>query len=89
MPIKTTIHGWQWNAGTLTPLVHKISALALVDPPQTCTSMRSFIGAFKALSKCIPGYASLISPLEDAIKGLQGQNKIQWTDSLLGHFENC
>ena len=53
-PIRTTILGWQWNAGTLTPCVHKISALAMVEPPKTCSSMRSFIGAFKALSKCIP-----------------------------------
>ena len=50
-PIKTIILGWLWNSGTLTPCAHKISALAVVDPPQTCSSMRSFIGAFKALSK--------------------------------------
>ena len=88
-PIRTTILGWQWNAGTLTPSIHKISTLALVQPPATCSSMRSFIGAFKALSKCIPSYASLISPLEDSIKGLQGQSKIQWSESLSSHFENC
>ena len=88
-PIKTTILGWEWNAGTLTPCVHKISALAVVEPPKTCSSMRSFIGAFKALSKCIPKYASLVSPLEDSIKGLQGQQKIQWTSCLNEQFENC
>ena len=88
-PIRTTILGWQWNAGTLTPCIHKISALAVVEPPKTCSSMRSFIGAFKALSKCIPSYASLIAPLEDSIKGLQGQHKIQWTARLTDHFENC
>ena len=88
-PLRTTILGWQWNAGTLTPSAHKISALALVEPPQTCSSMRSFIGAFKALSKCIPGYASLIAPLEDSIKGLQGQHKILWNVGLKDHFENC
>ena len=88
-PIRTTILGWQWNSGTLTPCIHKISALAVVEPPKTCSSMRSFIGAFKALSKCIPGYASLVAPLEDSIKGLQGQHKIQWSVSLRDHFENC
>ena len=88
-PIKTTILGWQWNAGTLTPCVHKISALAVVEPPKTCSSMRSFIGAFKALSKCIPKYASLVSPLEDSIKGLQGQQKIQWNSCLNDQFDKC
>ena len=88
-PVKTIILGWQWNAGTLTPCVHKISALALAEPPQTCSAMRSYIGAFKALSKCIPCYASLISPLEDSIKGLQGQNKITWNFCLTEQFENC
>ena len=88
-PIKTVILGWQWNAGTLTPCTHKISALSLAEPPKTCSSMRSFIGAFKALSKCIPRYASIISPMEDAIKGLQGQQKIVWDDKLIQQFHLC
>ena len=44
--------------------------------------MRSFIGAFKAVSRCIPGYATLVSPLEDAIKGLQGSQTINWSQDL-------
>ena len=90
-PFRTTILllGWQWNTGTLTRTAHKISALALVEPPQTCSSMRSFMGAFEALSKCTPGYASLITSLENSIKGLQGQHKILWNVGLKDHFENC
>ena len=48
--------------------------------------MRSFIGAFKALSKWIPGYASLIAPLEVSIKGLQDQQRIDCTEELTSHF---
>ena len=44
--------------------------------------MRSFIGAFKAVSRCIPGYATLVSPLEDAIKGLQGSQTINCSQDL-------
>ena len=88
-PIQTTILGWQWRQGTLTPCEHKVSPLTKVSPPKTCTSMRSFIGAFKALSKCIPRYASLVAPLENSIKGLQGQQQIQWTDDLHAHFSRC
>ena len=48
--------------------------------------MRSFIGAFKALSKWIPEYASLIAPLEVSIKGLQDQQRIDCTEELTSHF---
>ena len=85
-PKETIILGWQWNSGTLSPCSHKISALASVSPPKTRTAMRSFIGAFKALSRCIPRYASLVSSLEDSIKGLDGNHAIDWTDDLYSHF---
>ena len=51
--------------------------------------MRSFIGAFKALSRCIPRYSSLVAPLEDSIKGMQGQQKIDWTENLQTQFACC
>ena len=86
-PRSTVILGWRWSNGTISPCNHKISALAVVPPPKTCSSMRSYIGSFKALSRCIPKYASLISPLEDAIKGLDGHQRIDWDDALLRHFK--
>ena len=33
-PIQTTILGWQWNAGTLSPSIHKILTLALLSQQQ-------------------------------------------------------
>lgn len=81
--------GWQWNAGLLSPSAHKLSALSSVAPPKTCTAMRSFIGAFKAISRCIKSYASLLSPLEEATKGLEGNNRINWTPDLTKHFNNA
>ena len=85
-PKKVTILGWDWCEGTLSPNTHSISALATVSPPKTCTAMRSFIGSFKAISKCIPRYASLVSPLEDAIKGLKGNQLIIWSPDLSENF---
>ena len=32
-------------------------------------------------------YASLVSPLEDAIKGLQGADSIEWSDALVQAFK--
>ena len=87
-PKSVVILGWQWTEGKLSPCSHKIAALVAVAPPKTCTAMRSFIGAFKAVSRCFPKYSSLTSPLEDALKGLDGKDHIKWTDDLHSHFKN-
>ena len=93
-PIKTIVCprqlitlGWVWCAGTLSASSHKIAPLAACEPPKTCTKMRSFLGAFKALSQCIPKYASLVSPLEDSTKGLNGSQMITWTPELQKVFD--
>ena len=81
--------GWIWQTGTFSPCPCQISPLLAAAPLPTCSSMRSFIGAlFKVLLKCIPGYASPIAPLEDSIKGLQGQC-IEWTEELTSYFTQC
>ena len=49
--------------------------------------MRSFLGAYKAISRCIPRYASLLAPLEDALRGLKGAQRIVWSPELTKHFE--
>lgn len=85
-PIKTVILGWIWQNGTLSVSSHKLSPLISADPPSTCSSMRSYIGAYKAISRCIPSYSSILSSLEDSIKGMQGKQKIQWSSELLDIF---
>ena len=80
--------GWVWKAGTLSPSSHKVAALISCDPPKTCTKMRSYIGAFKALSQCIPKHASLVAPLEDSIKGLKGMDIVNWTPELLTVYKD-
>ena len=86
-PKKTSVLGWIWKLGTLTASPHKTAPLDSVNPPKTCTNMRSFIGAFKALARCFRGYSSLVSPLEEAIKGLQGCQRIEWSEELLASFK--
>ena len=88
-PKRTTVLGWIWDSGTISIPSHKINPLIKSDPPKTCSAMRSFIGSYKALSRCIPGYSSLMSPLEASIKGLQGSNNIQWDTELTLHFRNA
>ena len=86
-PEKTTVLGWIWSNGTLSPSSHKISPLVSTDLLKTCSSMRSYIGAYKALARCIPKYACLLSPLEDSIKGLQDSQEIVWTPELIQYFK--
>ena len=51
--------------------------------------MRSFIGSFKSLSRCIPKYASFASSLKDSIKSLDNTSLIKWTLELSSQFENA
>ena len=85
-PKSTTTLGWRWESGKISVLQHKISPLISSDPPKTCTAMRSYLGAYKAIARCIPKYSSLLSPLEDIIKGLEKSSKINWTPDRLTHF---
>ena len=88
-PKKCTILGWNWCKGTISPTSHKISALASVSKPKTCTAMKSFIGAFRAISRCIPHYTSLLAPLENSIKGIQGAQHVTWTPQLESSFNEA
>ena len=82
VPASTTLLGWTWQKGCISVGAHKLSPLAATPEPLTCTAMRSFLGAFKAISRCIPRCASFLSPLEDCIKGLKGGDQIKWNPSL-------
>ena len=88
-PKSTTVLGWTWTNGSLSVSPHKMSPLLACKPPTTCTAMRSFLGAYKDIARAIPRSSSLLSPLEDAIKGLTGVQKVIWTDVLLDHFSKA
>ena len=51
--------------------------------------MRSFIGAFGPLSRCIPGYARYLCELENAIAGKRSAEKIVWNSNLMEHFSSA
>ena len=87
-PKSTTILGWKWDSGKISVLSHKTSPLISSAPPKTWTAMLSYIGAYKAIARCIPKYSTLMSPLEDIIKGLEGSTKIDWTPERLNDFHH-
>lgn len=80
-PKSTIILGWEWSGGTLKATSHKVSALSTVEPPTSVQGLRSFIGAYKVLSRVLRGYAMLLDPLEKLTAGKQSKDKIEWSES--------
>ena len=85
-PASLVILGWVWSSGKLSASPHRLSALSSCSPPDTVTAMKSYTGAYRFLSRVLPGYAKLLAPLEAAVKGKKGNEKITWTDELHSAF---
>jgi len=88
-PKSTSVLGWIWSQGTIVASPHRISSLCQAQPPGTVRGLRSFIGAYKILSRVLPGCSAIISPLDDAIAGLESHTKIVWTDDLRHKFAHA
>ena len=86
-PKQTSILGWIWKLGTLSANPHRIASLASCSPPTSVSGLRSFIGAFKVLSRVIKGTASILAQLDDAVAGMESKSKINWTDDLQHSFQ--
>ena len=68
-PKTTTILGWIWSASSLSASPHRLNTLATYREPSTVGQMRSFIGAYKVLSRVIPRCSSYLTPLEAVTAG--------------------
>ena len=89
-PKSTTILGWIWCSGRISASPHRLCTLAQADPPTTISSMRSFLGAYRVLSRVMKGYAVLLAPLEASIKGkTSGSEKIIWSEELTTAFKTA
>jgi hypothetical protein len=87
-PKEVTILGWIWNGGKLRASPHRLLALSTCQPPKTVTAMRSYLGAYRFLSRTLHGYARLLAPLEEVIKGKDAKEIITWSDSLTESFKH-
>ena len=85
-PKTTTILGWIWSQGSLSASPHRIAALATCSPPETVKGMRSFIGAYKVLSRVLPHGSQLVDPFESSLADLQSHDHIQCDDNLRQKF---
>lgn len=88
-PKSTTVLGWIWNQGSLSASSHRISTLSNCSIPQNVKNLRSFIGAFKMLSRVLKDCSSLIDPLDQICAGQTSQSKITWSDELIQSFNKA
>ena len=73
LPASTTILGWRWEDGKISSTPHRLNALLSCDPPDTVTALRSFVGAYKFISRVLPFYADKLDPLEQVISSSLGK----------------
>ena len=85
-PRTTTILGWIWTAGSLSASPHRLNTLATYPEPTTVARLRSFIGAYKVLSRVIPRCSSYVAPLDAVTAGRPSHECINWTDDLRATF---
>ena len=88
-PKSTTILGWTWSEGSLTATKHRISTLASCDFPNTVKGLRSYLGAYKVISRVVKGCSHVLSPLEEYAAGKSSSDKIVWSDDLRASFEKA
>ena len=86
VPESVEVLGWIWTSGKLRASPHKLSSLANCPPPKTVSSLRSYLGLYRFISRIIKGYASVLAPLEQVIKGKDAKELIQWSDQLHDAF---
>ena len=88
-PKTTTILGWIWSASSLSASPHCLNTLATYREPSTVGQMRSFIGAYKILSRVISRCSSYLTPLDALTAGGPSQDAISWTNDLRTAFHSA
>ena len=85
-PKEVSILGWLWSCGSIRASPRCVSTLSSCSRPTTVTGLRSFIGAYRVLSRMFQDTASHVAPLEEAIAGKTSKEPLNWTDNLAGSF---
>ena len=88
-PKRCVILGWVWELGTLSASPHRIAALTAIEPPSTVKALRSFIGAYKYISRVIRWHSDYVNPLDQLVGGKDSKDKIVWTEEMTANFRKC
>jgi len=78
-PKTTTVLGWIWSFGQLRASPHRISTLTSCSRPSTVKSLRSYLGAYKFISRVVPNCSSYLAPLERLVAGRSSSDIIEWS----------
>ena len=81
-PTQALLLGWVWKNGKLEASPHKIAALSKCTRPVTVKDMRSFLGAYKVLSRVIPQCSIFLQQLNRSTSGKVSHQRIEWSDEL-------
>ena len=57
-----------------------------MSAPENVKQLRPFIGAYRAVSRCVPQYGKYLSHLEDTVAGKDSSGKIVWDTKLTETF---
>ena len=88
-PKSTDILGWVWTQGTIKASPHSICTLQSCELPSTVTKLRSFVGAYKVLSRVVPDCAAKIAPLDGLTGNRPASEKLQWSDESILAFKEA
>ena len=88
-PKSTDILGWVWSNGTLSASPHVITTLSTCSQPKTVKQLRSFIGAYKVLSRVIPKCSNALATLDNMVAGSSSSDELVWSDEKIQSFESA
>ena len=88
LPSETTILGWIWREGKLSPSPHHTAALSICDRPTTIKGLRSYLGAYKVVSRCLKHCSRFIAPLESLSAGKESKDLIPWDQAHIDVFKS-
>ena len=88
-PKSTNILGWVWTQGILSASPHSICTLSTCKLPETVTQLRSFVGAYKVLSRVMPMCAEVMAPFDNMTAGRPSSEKLTWSSQSIAAFEKA
>ena len=96
LPMETMILGWIWSQGSLSASPHHLSSLSACEIPKTVKSLRSYVGAYKVVSRVLRNCSQHLAPLDSLTAGKESSDSVNWTPSSLkafrdsqDHLKNC
>ena len=73
--------------GTISASRHYVNSLSICSRPETIKQLRTYIGAYKFLSRVLPQCAMYIGSLDALTAGKSSSDRINWTEEQEHEFK--